>query len=74
MLGGIYPNEASQEYMNLVLGGGSPVKAVLAGHIHIGEQDSLTEGIVQYTAEAGYMGKGLLLIIKGEEQADTQSD
>ena len=74
VLGGIYPNEASQEYMNLVLGGGSPVKAVLAGHIHIGEQDSLTEGIVQYTAEAGYMGKGLLLIIKGEEQADTQSD
>ena len=74
VLGGIYPNEVSQEYMNLVLGSGSPVKAVLAGHIHIGEQDSLTEGIVQYTAEAGYMGKGLLLIIKGEEPADMQSD
>lgn len=74
VLGGIYPNEASQEYMNLVLGTGSPVRAVLAGHIHMGERDSLTEGIVQYTAEAGYMGKGLLLIIRGEEPADTESE
>lgn len=72
VLGGIYPNEVSQEYMNLVLADAGPVKAVLAGHIHMGARDSLTEGILQYTADAGYLGKGLLLTIRGEEKTEME--
>lgn len=46
--------------MNLVLrGGGSPVSGSGGPHPYRGEQDSLTEGIVQYTAEAGCIwGRG----------------
>lgn len=66
--GGIYPNEASREYRKLVLGNASPVKAVLAGHIHMRETDAAAENgaVVQYTAEAGYRGKGILITITGE--------
>lgn len=72
--GGIYPNEASQEYMKLVLGNAGPVKAVLAGHIHMRETDVVAEnsGIVQYTAAPGYLGQGILLTVTGEAQAAVQ--
>ena len=72
VLGGIYPNEVSQEYMKLILADAGPVKVVLAGHIHMGARDSLTEGISQYTADAGYLGKGLLLTIRGEEETEME--
>lgn len=67
-VGGIYPNEASLEYMKLVLGDTSPVKAVLAGHIHMRETDVVAEnsGIVQYTAPPGYLGQAILLTVTGD--------
>ncbi len=79
--GGIYPNEASQEYRKLVLENAGPVKAVLAGHIHMRETDVMAEnsGIVQYTAAPGYLGQGILLTVTGDapaavRESDTQEE
>ncbi|MBO4980497.1 MAG: metallophosphoesterase [Lachnospiraceae bacterium] len=48
------PNETTAKFLELVLAKDSPVVLVLAGHLHFGHRDMLTEDIVQIVAGAGY--------------------
>ena len=64
--GGIYPNEISQEIMNLLVTEGSPVELVLAGHVHFYDKDYVegTEPVLQIVGDAGYKGSAIHLTVK----------
>lgn len=57
--GGIYPDEASTEFINLTTAEDSPVVAVLAGHVHFYDKDMINENIVQLVGDAGYKGQAM---------------
>lgn len=63
--GGIYPNEVSQEFLQLTLAQESPVFLILAGHVHFPDSSILKNDTLQIVGEAGYMGRGVLLHISG---------
>lgn len=64
--GGIYPNEISQEIMNLLVSEKSPVELVLAGHVHFYDKDYVEgiEPVIQIVGDAGYKGSAIHLTIK----------
>lgn len=65
--GGIYPNEVTQQFINLTTAKDSPVAAVLAGHVHFVDFDYI-EGekkIPQIVGGAGYQGVGVMVHVKG---------
>lgn len=63
--GGIYPDEVSTEFIERTTTKDSPVKAVLAGHVHFADRDMINENIVQIVGDAGYKGSAVLLHVKG---------
>ena len=64
--GGIYPNEISQEIMDLLVCENSPVELVLAGHVHFYDKDYVygEEPVLQIVGDAGYMGSAIHLTIQ----------
>lgn len=57
-------NENTKEFLNLVYAENSPVKAVLAGHLHFKHTGKINENITQYVFDASYQGKiGVLHIV-----------
>lgn len=65
--GGISPDEVSEAFINKTTEMSSPVAAVLAGHVHFFSKDCLDgeKQVVQFTGDAGYQGKALLLHVTG---------
>ena len=64
--GGIYPNEVSQEIMNLLVADNSPVELVLAGHVHFYDKDIVDgpDPVFQVVGDAGYNGSAIHITIK----------
>lgn len=64
--GGIYPNEVSQEIMNLLVDESSSVALVLAGHVHFYDKDYVDgpKAVFQVVGDAGYKGSAIHLTIK----------
>lgn len=67
--GGIYPNETSEEFLNMTTASDSPVELVLAGHVHFSDKDYIEgeKNVLQLIGDAGYQGKGMMLHISGEK-------
>lgn len=63
--GGIYPNEISQEIMNLLVAENSPVELVLAGHVHFYDKDYIDgdDPVIQLVGDAGYTGSAIHITI-----------
>lgn len=59
-------NENTKEFLNLVYAENSPVKAVLAGHLHFKNTSKLNENITQYVFDASYQGKVGILHVVGK--------
>lgn len=64
--GGIYPNAASQRFLELTTAADSPVVLVLAGHVHFYNKDYINGKILQIVGPAGYQGRAVRLHIKGK--------
>ncbi len=67
--GGIYPNENSLRFVDMLTAEDSPVELVLAGHVHFYDNNVVDwgKGVQQLTGAAGYEGSVMLLHIKGAE-------
>lgn len=65
--GGIMPDESSSRFLELTLAEDSPVVLVLAGHVHIYDDDVINEEgkLRQIVGDAAYKGNALLLHVKG---------
>lgn len=68
--GGIYPNEASEQFVQMTTAKNSPVVAVLAGHVHFYDKDVLEgeKNVLQIVGDAGFHGSALRLTIKGKSR------
>lgn len=66
--GGIYPNEDSEEFVELTTAEDSPVELVLAGHVHFYDKDYISgdKDVLQIVGDAGYEGSAVRLRISGE--------
>lgn len=57
-------DENTKKFLNLLYAENSPVKAVLAGHLHFKHTGKINENITQYVFDASYQGKiGVLHIV-----------
>ena len=58
LLGGteVHADGPTQEFIDLMKAPDSPVRAVVAGHIHFDHEDMLNDSIVQFTTAEGYRG------------------
>ncbi len=65
--GGIDPDPVSRRFMELMTRPGSPVFAVVAGHIHFAHEDLISDNIVQFVSPEGHAGKCGLIEILPEE-------
>lgn len=65
--GGIYPEEPSQKFMDMITAEDSPVIAVLAGHVHFYDKDYIDgpKPVLQIVGDAGFKGSAVRLRIKG---------
>ena len=50
------PNATTAEFMELILAEDSPVKAVLAGHLHFKYTIKLNENITEYVLDKAFSG------------------
>lgn len=66
--GGIYPNSESEAFVEMTTAVGSPVVAVLAGHVHFYDKDYIEgeKNVLQLVGDGGYKRQGLLLHISGQ--------
>ncbi len=74
--GGIYPNEISQEFVNLMTAQASPVELVLAGHVHFYDNDVINgeKEVTQIVGGPGFLGEAVLLHIQGKQTKDTSNE
>ncbi len=65
--GGIYPDETSQEFLEMTTASDSPVVAVLAGHVHFYDKDVIEgeKDVPQIVGDALFHGSALRLRITG---------
>lgn len=70
--GGIYPDEDSQRFLDLLTAQDSPAELVLAGHVHFYDRDVIVgeKEVLQIVGPAGYEGKAILLHVTGGETED----
>lgn len=66
--GGIYPNEYSEEFVELTTAEDSPVELVLAGHVHFYDRGYISgdKDVLQIVGDAGFEGSAVRLHIDGE--------
>lgn len=68
--GGIWPDEISESFLELTTAEGSPVKLVLAGHVHFFD-DGIIDGerqLRQIVGNAAYEGDAVLIRITGVKE------
>lgn len=65
--GGIYPNDASQKFIDMTTAKDSPVVAVLAGHVHFFDSDVIEgeKNVLQVVGDAGFHNHAVRLHIHG---------
>lgn len=65
--GGIYPDESSEQFIELTTAKDSPVELVLAGHVHFYDKDYIVgdREVLQLVGDAGFHGSALRLHITG---------
>ncbi len=65
--GGIYPDEISSQFMDMITAKDSPVEAVLAGHVHFYDKDMIDgeKKVLQIVGDGGFKGNAVRLRIKG---------
>ena len=70
--GGIYPDEYSEEFVKKITAADSPVKLILAGHVHFYDRDFVwgEKEVLQLVGGAGYQGNAILIHITGEKNHD----
>ena len=59
-------DENTKEFLELLYAENSPVKVVIAGHLHLKNTSMLNERITQYVFDASYKGKIGLVHVKGD--------
>ena len=69
--GGIYPDENSARFVDMLTAADSPVELVLTGHVHFYDRDIIDgkKEVLQLTGAAGYAGSVMLLHVRGEGQS-----
>lgn len=60
------PDETTQAFIDEILRADSPVKAVLAGHVHFYHKDMLNDRVTQFVAGPGFNKEVTKLILKPE--------
>lgn len=67
--GGIWPDETSQRFLELATADDSPVRLMLAGHVHLYDNSVIDEDrhLCQIVGDAAYEGRAVLIRITGEE-------
>ncbi len=67
--GGIWPNDTSEYFLELTTAKDSPVKLVLAGHVHLYDKGVIDEELQlrQIVGDAAYEGCAVLIRITGAE-------
>jgi len=63
-INGVYPNETTSEFINLVYAPESQVKLVLAGHVHFYHADKLTDSTNQIVTGAAFDGDAVEVTLK----------
>ena len=68
--GGIWPDETSECFLELTTAENSPVKLVLAGHVHFYDNSVIDEErhLRQFVGDAAYEGKAMLIRIREKKQ------
>jgi len=64
--GGIAPNEISTDLWYKTHDEESPIKVVLAGHVHFPYEEELSETTLQIITDAAFKGNAVKLHILGE--------
>lgn len=66
-LGGIWPNETSDHFLELAIADNSPVRLMLAGHVHFYDNSVMNEErqLHQIVGSAAYEGAAVLIRITG---------
>lgn len=72
-LGQIYPNEASDAFVEMTTAQDSPVIAVLAGHVHFYDKDYIDgeKPVLQLVGDGGFKRQGMMLHISGQTSDGT---
>lgn len=60
-------DENTKEFLNMLYAENSPVKAVIAGHLHFKNTVKLNENITQYVFDATFKGNIGILNVMGEK-------
>ncbi len=65
--GGIWPDDDTQYFLERTLEEGSPVKLILAGHVHLYDDSVICQEpkVRQITGDAAYKGNAVLLHVQG---------
>lgn len=65
--GGIWPDEASQRFLELATADNSPVRLMLAGHVHLYDNSVMSEErqVRQIVGDAAYEGSAVLIRLTG---------
>ncbi len=66
--GGIYPDEHSARFVELITAKDSPVELVLSGHVHFYDKDVINgeKNVLQMVGGAGFESNAILLHIEGK--------
>lgn len=67
-VGGIQPNDVTEQFITMTTSSESPVELVLAGHVHFYDKDYIQgdKDILQIVGDAGYKRIGMHLIVSGK--------
>ena len=68
MHGGIAPNEASTELWHMTHEEESPIKAVLAGHVHFAYEEALSDATVEIITDAAFKGKATKIYLQKNKE------
>lgn len=66
--GGIAPNEASTELWHMTHEEESPIKAVLAGHVHFAYEEALSDATVEIITDAAFKGKATKIYLQKNKE------
>lgn len=58
------PNKYTQSFLDMILADDSPVRAILAGHVHMEDTSKINDRITQYVVDMSAKGKGIMVHIQ----------
>lgn len=69
-LGGIWPDETSDHFLELTIADNSPVRLMLAGHVHFYDNSVISEErqLHQIVGSAAYEGSAVLIRVTGVKE------